>query len=161
MIGLSIDKLSVGQSARFSKTITETDIYLYAGISGDFNPAHVNEQYAAKTFFKTRIAHGMLTASFISTLIGTILPGPGSIYMRQELNFLAPVKIGDTVTAIAEVAEIIADKKRVRLKTWCINQDGTTVLDGEALVSPPRAANRFPFQKWLFSAISASITLKT
>ncbi|MDP4978807.1 MAG: MaoC family dehydratase [Desulfobacterales bacterium] len=140
MIGLSIDKLSVGQSARFSKTITETDIYLYAGISGDFNPAHVNEQYAAKTFFKTRIAHGMLTASFISTLIGTILPGPGSIYMRQELNFLAPVKIGDTVTAIAEVAEIIADKKRVRLKTWCINQDGTTVLDGEALVSPPRAA---------------------
>ena len=140
MIGLSIDKLSVGQSARFSKTITETDIYLYAGISGDFNPAHVNEQYASKTFFKTRIAHGMLTASFISTLIGTILPGPGSIYMRQELNFLAPVKIGDTVTAIAEVAEIIADKKRVRLKTWCINQDGTTVLDGEALVSPPRAA---------------------
>jgi 3-hydroxybutyryl-CoA dehydratase len=140
MIGLSIDKLSVGQSARFSKTITETDIYLYAGISGDFNPAHVNEQYAAKTFFKTRIAHGMLTASFISTLIGTILPGPGSIYMRQELNFLAPVKIGDTVTAIAEVAEIIADKKRVRLKTWCINQDGTTVLDGEASVSPPRAA---------------------
>jgi len=140
MIGLSIDKLNVGQSARFSKTITETDIYLYAGISGDFNPAHVNEQYAAKTFFKTRIAHGMLTASFISTLIGTILPGPGSIYLRQELNFLAPVKIGDTVTAIAEVAEIIADKKRVRLKTWCINQDGTTVLDGEALVSPPRAA---------------------
>ena len=140
MIGLTIDKLSVGQSARFSKTITETDIYLYAGISGDFNPAHVNEQYAAKTFFKTRIAHGMLTASFISTLIGTILPGPGSIYMRQELNFLAPVKIGDTVTAIAEVAEIIADKKRVRLKTWCINQEGTTVLDGEALVSPPRPA---------------------
>ena len=140
MIGITIDKLSVGQSARFSKTITETDIYLYAGISGDFNPAHVNEQYAAKTFFKTRIAHGMLTASFISTLIGTILPGPGSIYLRQELNFLAPVKIGDTVTAIAEVAEIIADKKRVRLKTWCINQDGTTVLDGEALVSPPRPA---------------------
>jgi 3-hydroxybutyryl-CoA dehydratase len=140
MIGLSIDKLSVGQSARFSKTITETDIYLYAGISGDFNPAHVNEQYAAKTFFKTRIAHGMLTASFISTLIGTILPGPGSIYMRQELNFLAPVKIGDTVTAIAEVVEIIADKKRARLKTWCINQEGTTVLDGEALVSPPRPA---------------------
>jgi 3-hydroxybutyryl-CoA dehydratase len=138
MIGLSIDKLSIGQSARFSKTITETDIYLYAGISGDFNPAHVNEQYAAKTFFKTRIAHGMLTASFISTLIGTILPGPGSIYMRQELNFRAPVKIGDTVTAIAEVVEIIADKKRVRLKTWCVNQEGTTVLDGEALVSPPR-----------------------
>jgi 3-hydroxybutyryl-CoA dehydratase len=140
MIGKTFDELNVGQSARFSKTITETDIYLYAGISGDFNPAHVNEAYAATTFFKTRIAHGMLTASFISTLVGTILPGPGSIYMRQELNFLAPVKIGDTVTAIAEVVEKVADKKRVRLKTWCINQNGTTVLDGEALVSPPRPA---------------------
>ncbi len=140
MTGLTIDQLSVGQSARFTKTVSETDIYLYAGITGDFNPAHVNEEYAAKTFFKTRIAHGMLTAGFISTLVGTILPGPGSIYMRQELNFLAPVKIGDTVTAIAEVVEIIAEKKRVRLKTWCVNQDGTTVLDGEAVVSPPRAA---------------------
>lgn len=140
MAGKTIEELEVGQSARFSKTVTETDIYLYAGITGDFNPAHVNEQYAAGTFFKTRIAHGMLTAGFISTLVGTILPGPGSIYMRQELNFLAPVKIGDTVTAVAEVVEIIADKKRVRLKTWCVNQDGTTVLDGEALVSPPRAA---------------------
>lgn len=140
MIGKTFDELSVGQSARFSKTISEADIYLYAGISGDFNPAHVNEEYAATTFFKTRIAHGMLTASFISTLVGTILPGPGSIYMSQTLQFLAPVKIGDTVTAIAEVAEIIADKKRVRLKTWCVNQKGTTVLDGEALVSPPRPA---------------------
>ncbi|MFZ0612955.1 MAG: MaoC family dehydratase [Desulfobacterales bacterium] len=140
MEGKTIDELSVGQRARFSKTVTETDIYLYAGITGDFNPAHVNEEYAAKTFFKSRIAHGMLTAGFISTLVGTILPGPGSIYMRQELNFLAPVKIGDTVTAMAEVVEIIADKKRVRLKTWCVNQEGTTVLDGEALVSPPRAA---------------------
>ncbi|MFO7688898.1 MAG: MaoC family dehydratase [Desulfobacterales bacterium] len=140
MIGKTFDELSVGQSARFSKTISEADIYLYAGISGDFNPAHVNEEYAATTFFKTRIAHGMLTASFISTLVGTILPGPGSIYMSQTLQFLAPVKIGDTVTAIAEVAEKFADKKRVRLKTWCVNQKGTTVLDGEALVSPPRPA---------------------
>lgn len=140
MIGKTFDELSVGQSARFSKTISEADIYLYAGISGDFNPAHVNEEYAATTFFKTRIAHGMLTASFISTLVGTILPGPGSIYMSQTLQFLAPVKIGDTVTAIAEVAEKFADKKRVRLKTWCVNQKGATVLDGEALVSPPRPA---------------------
>jgi 3-hydroxybutyryl-CoA dehydratase len=138
MIGKTIEELSVGQSARFSKTITETDIYLYAGISGDFNPAHVNEEFAQGTFFKTRIAHGMLSAGFISAVIGTLLPGPGSIYMRQTVNFLAPVKIGDTVTAIAEVAEIIADKKRVRLKTTCINQEGTTVIDGEALVSPPR-----------------------
>lgn len=139
MIGKTIEELSIGQSARFSKTITEADIYLYAGISGDFNPAHVNEAYAAKTFFKTRIAHGMLTASFISTIIGTMLPGPGSIYLRQEVNFLAPVRIGDTVTAIAEVAEIDPDKKKVRLKTWCANQEGVKVLDGEALVSPPRA----------------------
>lgn len=140
MIGKTIEELSIGQQARFSKTITETDIYLFAGVSGDFNPAHVNETFASGTFFKTRIAHGMLTASFISTIIGTILPGPGSIYMRQAVNFLAPVKIGDTVTAIAEVVDIITDKKRVRLKTWCVNQEGTTVLDGEALVSPPRPA---------------------
>ena len=138
MTGKSIEELTVGQSARFSKTITEADIYLYAGISGDFNPAHVDEEFAKKTFFKTRIAHGMLTASFISTIIGTLLPGPGSIYMRQEVNFLAPVKIGDTITAVAEVAEILSEKKRVRLKTTCVNQEGTTVLDGEALVSPPR-----------------------
>ena len=138
MIGKTIEELSVGQSARFSKTITETDIYLYAGISGDFNPAHVNEEFAKSTYFKTRIAHGMLSAGLISAVIGTLLPGPGSIYMRQTLNFLAPVKIGDTVTAIAEVEEIIADKKRVRLKTTCVNQEGTTVIDGEALVSPPR-----------------------
>ena len=138
MIGKTIEELSVGQSARFSKTITETDIYLYAGISGDFNPAHVNEEFAQGTFFKTRIAHGMLSAGLISAVIGTLLPGPGSIYMRQTLNFLAPVKVGDTVTAVAEVEEIIADKKRVRLKTTCVNQEGTTVIDGEALVSPPR-----------------------
>lgn len=139
MVGKTIEELSIGQQARFSKTITETDIYLYAGVSGDFNPAHVDETFAAGTFFKTRIAHGMLTASFISTIIGTLLPGPGSIYMSQTVNFLAPVKIGETVTAIAEVVDIITAKKRVRLKTWCVNQKGTTVLDGEALVSPPRA----------------------
>ena len=138
MTGKSIEELSIGQTARFSKTITEADVYLYAGISGDFNPAHVDEEFAKKTFFKTRIAHGMLTASFISTIIGTMLPGPGSIYMQQQVRFLAPVKIGDTVTAVAEVVEILSEKKRVRLKTTCINQEGTTVVDGEALVSPPR-----------------------
>ena len=138
MIGKTIEELHVGQTARFSKTISETDIYLFAGISGDFNPAHVDEEYAKQTYFKTRIAHGMLTASFISTLIGTRLPGPGTIYMRQEVNFLAPVVVGDTVTAVAEVAEIDTEKKRVRLKTYCLNQTDTKVLDGEALVSPPR-----------------------
>jgi 3-hydroxybutyryl-CoA dehydratase len=140
MIGKTIEELKVGDTAQFSKTVTESDIYLFAGVTGDLNPAHVNEEYAKGTFFKNRIAHGMLSASFISTVIGTMLPGPGSIYMRQEVNFLAPVKIGDTVTAIVEVAEIMAEKKRVRLKTYCVNQENTTVVDGEALVSPPRKA---------------------
>ena len=139
MIGKTIEELKVGDTARFSKTISESDVYLFAGITGDLNPAHVNEDYAKDTFFKTRIAHGMLSASLISTVIGTILPGPGTVYMRQEVSFLAPVKFGDTVTAIVEVVEIMADKKRVRLKTFCINQEKTTVVDGEALVSPPRA----------------------
>ena len=139
MIGKTIEELKVGDTARFSKTISESDVYLFAGVTGDLNPAHVNEDYAKDNFFKTRIAHGMLSASFISTVIGTMLPGPGSIYMRQEVSFLAPVKIGDTVTAIVEVAEIIADKRRIRLKTYCINQENKTVVDGEALVSPPRA----------------------
>ncbi|MDJ0914550.1 MAG: MaoC family dehydratase [Desulfobacterales bacterium] len=138
MIGKTIEELQVGLTERFSKTISESDIYLFAGISGDFNPAHINEEYAKQTFFKTRIAHGMLTASFISTLIGTKLPGPGTIYMRQELNFLAPVVAGDTITAMVEVINIDADKKRVWLKTSCTNQDGTVVLDGQAIVSPPR-----------------------
>ena len=140
MIGKTIDELKVGDSAKFSKTISESDVYLFAGITGDFNPAHVDEDYAKNTYFKTRIAHGMLTASFISTVIGTMLPGPGSIYMRQAVNFLAPVHIGDTITACAEISEIIPDKKRIRLKTYCLNQKGETVLDGEALVSPPRRA---------------------
>ena len=142
MIGKTIDQLKVGDTAKFSKTISESDVYLFAGITGDLNPAHVNEDYAKDTYFKTRIAHGMLSASFISTVIGTMLPGPGTIYMRQEVSFLAPVKIGDTVTAIVEVADIMTDKKKVRLKTYCINQDNKTVVDGEALVSPPRAVKK-------------------
>ncbi len=139
MIGKTIDQMKVGDAAETSKTISETDIYLYAGISGDFNPAHINEAYAEKTFFKTRIAHGMLPAGFISAILGTKLPGPGTVYIRQELKFLAPVHIGDTITARAEVLEIIAEKNRIRLKTTCFNQEGTIVLDGEAMVSPPKA----------------------
>jgi 3-hydroxybutyryl-CoA dehydratase len=139
MIGLTIEALHVGQTAQFGKTISESDIYLYAGITGDQNPAHINESYARETFFKTRIAHGMLCAGLISTVLGNRLPGYGTIYIRQELNFLAPVRIGDTITARAEVVEIISAKNRVRLKTDCINQDGILVIDGEALVSPPKA----------------------
>ena len=138
--GKSIDRLKVGDAAEFAKTVTETDIYLYAGITGDFNPAHVNEAYAKNTFFKTRIAHGMLTAGFISAIIANQLPGPGTIYMKQDLSFLAPVHIGDTITARVEILELNVEKNRVRLKTTCMNQDGVTVLEGVGLVSPPKAA---------------------
>jgi len=140
MIGRTFDELEVGDSSEFSKTISEADVYMYAGISGDLNPAHINEVYAQGTFFKNRIAHRMLTASFISAVIGMQLPGPGTIYMGQTLEFLAPVRINDTVTAKVEVLEKIDDKKRVRLATTCINQDGTKLISGEALVSPPRPA---------------------
>jgi 3-hydroxybutyryl-CoA dehydratase len=138
MKGKTIDELNVGQTASFAKTISESDVYLFAGITGDFNPAHVNEAYAKNTAFKTRIAHGMLSAGLISNVLGNQLPGPGTIYMQQQLNFRAPVAIGDTVTATVEVIEILREIKRVRLKTVCTNQDGVVVLDGEALISPPR-----------------------
>jgi len=137
MIGKTFDQLNVGDTGKFSKTVTDADIYLFAGVTGDLNPAHIDEDYARGTFFKTRIAHGMLSAGFISAVIGTRLPGPGTVYMRQTLDFLAPVRIGDTVTATVEVVEKL-EKQRVRLKTTCTNQDGVAVLAGEALVSPPR-----------------------
>lgn len=139
MLGKTFDQLEIGDSDQFAKTVTETDIYMFAGITGDLNPAHVNEAYAQGTFFKTRIAHGILSAGFISAVIGTRLPGPGTVYMQQRLNFLAPVRIGDTVTATVKVLEKMVEKKRVRLETTCVNQDGVKVVDGEALVSPPRA----------------------
>jgi 3-hydroxybutyryl-CoA dehydratase len=137
VIGKTIDQLTVGDTAEFAKTVSESDVYLYAGVTGDFNPAHINEVYAGNTVFKRRIAHGMLTAGFISAVMGNKLPGPGTIYLKQELTFLAAVRIGDTITARVEVLEIM-EKNRVRLRTYCVNQDGTMVLDGEALVSPPK-----------------------
>ncbi|MFO7601286.1 MAG: MaoC family dehydratase, partial [Candidatus Desulfacyla sp.] len=102
---------------------------------------HLNEVYAEKTYFKTRIAQGMLTAGFISGLLGVSLPGPGTIYIRQELDFLAPVHIGDTITARVEIIEIMDQKNRVTVRTTCVNQDGTLVLEGRAVVSPPKASN--------------------
>ncbi|MGD0401131.1 MAG: MaoC family dehydratase [Syntrophobacteraceae bacterium] len=138
MIGKTIEQIGLNETAEFSKTISESDVYLYAGVTGDFNPAHINEEYARETFFKTRIAHGMLAAGLISTVLGTRLPGPGTVYVRQELNFLAPVRIGDTVTARVEVIEIMTEKKQVRFRTTCSTQNGTLVLDGEAIISPPR-----------------------
>jgi len=138
VIGKNINELQIGDTAEFAKTISESDVYLYAGITGDINPVHLNEEYAKNTFFKTRIAHGMLSAGLISTVIGNKLPGTGSIYVKQDLSFLAPVRIGDTITARVEVIEIIAEKNRARLQTTCVNQEGTQVLDGEAVISPPK-----------------------
>jgi len=134
--GLYLDEIKVGQQAVFAKTVSEADIVAYAGVTGDMNPVHINEEFAATTMFKTRIAHGMLSAGFISTVLGTKLPGPGCIYLSQTLKFMAPVKIGDTVTARATVTEIIAEKKRVFLKTECLVA-GKVVVDGEATVMVP------------------------
>lgn len=138
MPGRTIDELKLGDYAEVAKTVTETDVYLFAGITGDLNPAHVNEEYAKNTFFQTRIAHGILLAGFISAAIGMKLPGEGTIYIRQELNFLAPVRIGDTIIARVEVARMDTEKNRVVLKTTCTNQEAVVVLEGEALVSPPK-----------------------
>ena len=142
MIGKTFDQLTIGDSDRFSKTVTDTDIYLFAGVTGDFNPAHIDEAYAQGTFFKTRIAHGMLSAGFISAVIGTRLPGPGTVYMRQTLDFLAPVRIGDTVTATVEVIEKMEDKKRVRLRTTCVTQEGTRSLGRRGTGEPSTAAEK-------------------
>jgi len=140
MIGKTIDELHIGDTAEFTKTISESDIYLFAGVTGDLNPAHINESYAKNTFFKTRITHGMLLAGFISGVIGMKLPGPGSIYIRQELKFLAPARIGDTVTARVEVTQIQSEKNRITLRTTCTNHENTLVMDGEAMISPPKKA---------------------
>jgi 3-hydroxybutyryl-CoA dehydratase len=139
MIGKTIDQLNAGDAAAFSKTVSESDVYLFAGVTGDLNPAHINEEYARNTFFKTRIVHGMLLGGFVSAVVANKLPGPGTIYIRQELNFIAPVHMGDTITAQVEVKEVVPGKNRVVLRTTCVNQDRALVLDGEALVSPPKA----------------------
>lgn len=124
--------LKVGMRAELGKTITDADVTIFAGITLDSNPAHLNEEYAKTTMFKTRIAHGMIGAGLISAVLGTRLPGEGSIYMGQELKFLAPVYIGDTVTAVAEIIELIPEKSRVIVKTTCVNQDGKEVIVGKA-----------------------------
>lgn len=134
----TIDTIQVGDFATFAKTISESDVYMYAGISGDFNPAHINAVEAEKGMFQERIAHGMLTASFISTVLGTSLPGPGTIYLSQELSFKRPVKFGDTIEAKVEVIEKIEEKNRLVLRTTCTNQHGEIVIDGKAMVMPPK-----------------------
>jgi 3-hydroxybutyryl-CoA dehydratase len=134
---MRFEELQVGNSAEFSKTITEADVVLFAGITGDFNPVHIDQQAAERSRFGGRIAHGMLTAGLISTVLGMRLPGPGAIYLTQSLRFTGPVMLGDTVTARAEVLELIPAKQRVRVATTCRKQTGETVLDGEALLWVP------------------------
>ena len=134
--GYALDALSVGQSATYQKTVTDADITLFAGVSGDTNPVHLSDEFANATMFKGRIAHGMLSASYISTVIGTKLPGPGCIYMSQSLRFTAPGRPGDTVTTTVTVTEINAEKKRVSLDCVC-SVAGKPVLTGDAMVMIP------------------------
>lgn len=134
--GLFFEDIAIGMSAAFAKTVTEADIFAYAGLSGDFNPVHVNDEFARDSFFKGRIAHGMLSASFISTVLGMRLPGPGCVYVSQSLRFRAPVRIGDTVTALVEVTETSPAKRFVTLRTVC-SVGGKPVIEGEAVVMVP------------------------
>jgi 3-hydroxybutyryl-CoA dehydratase len=128
----------VGDFEIFQKTISESDVYLYAGITGDFNPAHLNDQAAKETIFKGRIAHGLLTAGLISAVLGTKLPGPGTIYLDQSLSFKKPVYFGDTITAKVTITEKINDKNIVFCETNCLNQKDQVVLTGIAKVMPPK-----------------------
>ena len=139
MRGKTISELVIGESASFDKTISEADVYLYAGITGDFNPAHVNAVEAEKGMFKQRIAHGMLTAGLISAVLGTQLPGPGCIYLGQELKFTKPVFFGDTIHAEVTVLEIREEKNICKLTTICTNQNADVVLSGVATLMPTKA----------------------
>jgi len=130
-------RFKVGEKASASRTVTEADVVLFGGVTGDLNPAHFDEAWARTTRVGGRLAHGMLTAGYVSAVLGMRLPGPGTIYLSQTLRFTSPVRIGDTITATVEVAEIIEDK-RLRLITTATNQDGKRVLEGEALVMPPK-----------------------
>lgn len=130
---MRFDELVVGQTAEYSKTITDQDVMAFAGVTGDFNPVHVDAAAAARSRFGGRIAHGMLGAGLISAAIANRLPGPGSIYLAQTLRFTAPVRLDDTVTVTVEIVELLP-KKRVRLSTTCRNQSGDTVIEGEATV---------------------------
>lgn len=134
--GKTLAELSVGDTASLTKSITQREINEFARISGDDNPAHVNEEWASTTRLKTRVAHGMLTAGLISAALGTVLPGPGSIYMSQSLRWVAPVYPGDELTAVVTIKKIDTAKKRVVIDT-VVEKAGTPVLTGEALVMPP------------------------
>jgi 3-hydroxybutyryl-CoA dehydratase len=135
--GYTFEELKVGMSAVYSRTITDTDLRNFSGVSGDTNPMHLNEEYAKTTPFKKGIVHGMLTASLLSTVIGTKLPGPGCLYVSQTLLFKAPVHVGDTVYARAILIELLTEKRRAKLLTQCLVRD-CVVLEGEAVVQLPK-----------------------
>jgi len=143
---LFFEDLTVGMVERLSKTVAASDVVGFAEVTGDRNPIHLSEHFAAKTPFGTRIAHGLYTASLISAVLGTRLPGPGAVYISQTLNFRAPVRIGDTVVVSVEVVELVADRRRARLACTC-KVGGEVVLDGEALVKVPSAAAERPLPK--------------
>ena len=136
--GKSIADLAVGMTASLSRTYDEWDILTFAAVTGDLNPVHVDETFAQESVFEGKVAHGLLTASLVSAVLGTVLPGPGAIYLSQELKFRRPVRIGDAINATVEVTELIPTKSLVRLKTTCTNQRDQVVLEGTALVRPPR-----------------------
>ena len=135
--GAKFEDLAVGQSGVYARTVTEADILAFAGVTGDFNPVHVNEELAAASMFGGRIAHGMLSAGFISTVFGTKFPGPGSIYLSQTLKFKAPVKIGDTVVARCTIKELVPEKRKAKFDTVCTVK-GKVVLEGEAEIMVPK-----------------------
>ena len=141
--GYYLEDLTVGMSAVHAKTITDADVVMFAGVSGDTNPVHMNEQFGATTMFKGRIAHGMLSASLLSTVFGTKLPGPGAIYVAQNLRFKAPVRVGDTVVARCTIREIVADKRRVVFDCIC-TVDGKPVIEGDATLMVSRKAEQKP-----------------
>jgi 3-hydroxybutyryl-CoA dehydratase len=138
MYSKKIYDIKIGDEASFTKTITEFDVYSFAGITGDFNSVHINKEYAKKTIFKDRIAHGVIGAGLISTVIGTYLPGEGTIYLNQNTRFVKPIYFGDTITAVVRVIEINEEKNKIKLYTECINQSNEIVITGESLVMPPR-----------------------
>ncbi|MGK2893079.1 MaoC family dehydratase [Klebsiella michiganensis] len=138
-MSFTIDQLTVGQTASFRKTITETDVINFASASGDMNPVHIDKLAGKESIFGDRVAHGLLVSGLISTVLGTRLPGNGTIYLGQEMKFTRPTYIGDTITATVEVENIDHEKNRIRLKTTCTNQDGVVVITGTATAMPPKA----------------------
>lgn len=138
MNGKTVNELQVGDREVYERTVTEADVAMFGGVSGDLNPAHFNEVYARDTMFKGRVVHGMLTASYFSTILGTLLPGPGTIYLGQELRFTKPVRVQDTIKAVATITEVNQEKNIIKLETIAYNQNGDIVVTGIATVMPPR-----------------------